>query len=1213
MPNLWRTEETSGENYSDNSSSPEPPHPESSASMTFEKNETPETSNSTEMKTSGKPSIPKNSREWRENQKKILEHFEKEQFVGTTRAYKLTKDFGKTPDTIYSYFFHKRKAVIKKYLAGKISFENLPSQIKILEGEYQKNSRLQSQQQVNALRKAAGVDREAIFRSIESSPKPARATKKTATQSLSHEFRHDIKQEIEDLAPPVPGTEEIHSQQCHGSQNPEDLVDAPTRDDQARTTPSKDVIDEYLNDSSSPEPPDPKSSASMNIDNNETPEISNPTEILTSEELYIAKTINTWRENKNKILEQFGKEQFVDFRRAEQLAAYFGKPQKKIIGMFSRRRRTVMKRYLAGKISFENLPCQMKILEGEYRTNSQLQSQKQVNDMCKAAGVQRDAIFRYFQSRNEKYEKMKTRKPVDTSKSAQICRYLKRRRRMDEKRKAAKLGKPEIVESPAPKDPVLPTPKAVIDEYLASKILFESNFKTNNKKILKLFYEKRKAVMEAHLAGVILFENLPCEIKILETEFQKCSNLTTHVQIERCKETGMEDSAIFEYFNMRRKINEKMKTKKPGDTSEAPELEGPTQPAPSTRLTVFIVAHEDRNPPVPATEAGQSPLLPNGPDNQEGLEDPVPVTEMVYYQQTQGDQNPEELMEDEQYEIKEEDESIPSYGALPDWDFVFAHLRQKAKDQAPISLPVQPTRLATESPEDHSPERQVDELTPEQVDKELAYHDFVAQEQSAKAPVDSPQPDAVEDSPRLAILMDPASDAHSGSQDDCPGFSPKPICPNPMKESHNQVEGSNKTGGVDEKVVRFFEYFHTRRKMAQKVKEAKSGDTSEDPSEAAQSPVLKDSVQPVSTQEDQAPSTCLDEVTQLEIKNPASRGTATESEATQPPLHELRREVKQEIGDLGPTVPVTEVVRSQQCHGSQNPEDLVDEEHYEMEERKTIYSNGALLDSNFLNAQNLQNLLKQTQETLAACQANVAEKQSGEKDYTTSPMAQAPRISVTAQDYQIYFHQDVMSPKRILADLSRQMTAVQETLEAYLAATPRAHVPNKRKRSPSLEDSTNEPSVSSPSVKRARHHEAVIFDGVEVQRAPDALRGVNEIVAPTPECMVQLRQERMNMYDGWFKNTYLPFNHSINYESWTRQQFEEFAVQFLPLDVVTVLVKKKVDGSKMERIRCGNEQLMGRLHVGSNGKFALEHWNLIKKNINSIHSYRTMKEEEGVE
>ncbi|PIC16242.1 hypothetical protein B9Z55_022909 [Caenorhabditis nigoni] len=71
--------------------------------------------------------------------------------------------------------------------------------------------------------------------------------------------------------------------------------------------------------------------------------------------------------------------------------------------------------------------------------------------------------------------------------------------------------------------------------------------------------------------------------------------------------------------------------------------------------------------------------------------------------------------------------------------------------------------------------------------------------------------------------------------------------------------------------MRFFEYFHTRRKT-QKMKEAKSRDTSEDPSEAVKSPELKDPGQPVSTQDYQAPSTRPDVVTQLEIKNPVSPG-----------------------------------------------------------------------------------------------------------------------------------------------------------------------------------------------------------------------------------------------------------------------------------------------------------------------------------------------------
>ncbi|ULT81449.1 hypothetical protein L3Y34_011395 [Caenorhabditis briggsae] len=35
----------------------------------------------------------------------------------------------------------------------------------------------------------------------------------------------------------------------------------------------------------------------------------------------------------------------------------------------------------------------------------------------------------------------------------------------------------------------------------------------------------------------------------------------------------------------------------------------------------------------------------------------------------------------------QEDEEIPSHGALPDWDFSYAHMRKKSDDQAPISRP----------------------------------------------------------------------------------------------------------------------------------------------------------------------------------------------------------------------------------------------------------------------------------------------------------------------------------------------------------------------------------------------------------------------------------------------------------------------------------------------------------------------------------------------
>ncbi|CAO4383608.1 unnamed protein product [Caenorhabditis nigoni] len=271
--------------------------------------------------------------------------------------------------------------------------------------------------------------------------------------------------------------------------------------------------------------------------------------------------------------------------------------------------------------------------------------------------------------------------------------------------------------------------------------------------------------------------------------------------------------------------------------------------------------------------------------------------------------------------------------------------------------------------------------------------------------------------------------------------------------------------------MRFFEYFHTRRKT-QKMKEAKSRDTSEDPSEAVKSPELKDPGQPVSTQDYQAPSTrpddfelmrdtaekvqecqvsqdqavearnspLMDRLTSWEdaqfhpeilenlraIKFWRDTTSATETEVTEPLLHEFRRDIKQEIEDLASSVPVTEEVHSQQSHGAQNLEDLLDDERFEMEGRKTILSHGSLLHLGLTSPHHLQKLLKQTQETLATCHVNVAEKQSGKIDYTRSPMAQAPRISGPAQYYQADIsQQDARSQERLLEELSRQVTAIQ--------------------------------------------------------------------------------------------------------------------------------------------------------------------------------------------
>ncbi|PIC11966.1 hypothetical protein B9Z55_028728 [Caenorhabditis nigoni] len=82
--------------------------------------------------------------------------------------------------------------------------------------------------------------------------------------------------------------------------------------------------------------------------------------------------------------------------------------------------------------------------------------------------------------------------------------------------------------------------------------------------------------------------------------------------------------------------------------------------------------------------------------------------------------------------------------------------------------------------------------------------------------------------------------------------------------------------------------------------------------------------------------------------------------------------MKQEIGDLAPPMPVTEVVHNQQSHGAQNLdlEDLIDDERYEMEEGKTIPLHGALLDLDLPSPHNLQKLLKHTQAFKSAFSKN---------------------------------------------------------------------------------------------------------------------------------------------------------------------------------------------------------------------------------------------------
>ncbi|PIC32044.1 hypothetical protein B9Z55_012527 [Caenorhabditis nigoni] len=167
--------------------------------------------------------------------------------------------------------------------------------------------------------------------------------------------------------------------------------------------------------------------------------------------------------------------------------------------------------------------------------------------------------------------------------------------------------------------------KDVIDEYLASKNSFESYFGKNEKHITKSYCQKMIDVMNVCLAGEISFENLPCQIKLLEVEFRTGSHLTKQDRIERLREVGVEEDVMFEYFKQRRSMDEKWKAATLRDTAE--EL----------------------------------------------------TTEAMDRQQTQKAENPEDLVDEEHYDMQE-DESIPSHGALPDWDFVFAQMRQKAED-----------------------------------------------------------------------------------------------------------------------------------------------------------------------------------------------------------------------------------------------------------------------------------------------------------------------------------------------------------------------------------------------------------------------------------------------------------------------------------------------------------------------------------------------------
>ncbi|PIC32050.1 hypothetical protein B9Z55_012530 [Caenorhabditis nigoni] len=312
------------------------------------------------------------------------------------------------------------------------------------------------------------------------------------------------------------------------------------------------------------------------------------------------------------------------------------------------------------------------------------------------------------------------------------------------------------------------------------------------------------------------------------------------------------------------------------------------------------------------------------------------------------------------------------------------------------------------------------------------------------------------------------------------------------------------------------------------------------------------------------------------IKSPELKDPAPPVQSQVPsPCPDVRLVTQQELKNPALSLPATKVIHClQQTYGSQNPEDVAPKnEENELQMDNPIFS-----------------------------------------------MAPEPEDPVPAQNNQANRSElDVRSQLRLLDDLYRQITmpTAQEALGTYMAVSPSIQVSNKRKYSTSLDALTDKPSVPSLFAKRANHGSLVapstclpqIMVNEDLCSSPES--GANELVAPTLEQKVQRRQKRMNLYNGWFKYTHLPFNYSINYESWTPQQVQQFAIQFLPLDAVLTLMIQKVDGSKMELIRCGDTGLLEQLNAGSNGKFVLEHWNLMKENIEVIWLYRNANEEEG--
>ncbi|PIC32048.1 hypothetical protein B9Z55_012529 [Caenorhabditis nigoni] len=769
-----------------------------------------------------------------------------------------------------------------------------------------------------------------------------------------------------------------------------------------------------------------------------------------------------------------------------------------------------------------------------------------------------------------------------------------------------------------------------------------------------LFYQKRKAVLDAYLAGVIPFENLPCQIKILEAEYGKCPHWTSFIQVkELSRMTGVHQNVIYKYFKMRQKMDEKMKvamsediSKDPSEIvkpskldvrvvlvpdqddqassispgvgtqqeSKDPDLTMPatqrkaTQPLPlkphrdteyemedsassaSSTADVRLVAHKDPHFLLSATETAESSSLPHGPEDQHELDDPIapgPAMEVVYRQQTHGSQYPEELIEEEYSEMQEDEYTIPSHGALPDWDLMYAHMWRNSVDQAQLSLQTMSPRLGAPS---DCPGPSSNTLLPSIWSRKVDYPTSTM----VPSPKNSVQLQNHQ-AGRSQLLADIYRAAQEAQQSYLASVSRTPTSKKRKRSPSQDI--------LTDEPSREAVFNASPQVMDQRP--SVSSDRVEVKRERWDSPEDLDNMCFASTSYITRPTS----IPRTQIVNQGTgnsseahrthhKSLATPSASSSPVMRQCfsypETPTGVVVGDgieqVLPTLPQpAESTRPVlQTPENQPPEQQVD------------------------GPTPTQTVREQPAKALADCPRPAPKELlplilSGEMDFPTSPMTPASLNSVPAHNYQTGSSQQDVKPQKRLV-LSRDEV---KKSHSHIKPTQRNQDSNKRKRSSSSEVFTNKPSVSStPDSEMVNRQEIDNIEGIEVQMLPEALIGVNEIVAPTPERMVQLRQERTKLHGWWFEKTHLPFNHSINYKSWTTQQFEEFAIQFLPSDVVTALVKEKVDGSKIEKIRCKNKKLMGRLHIGSNGIFALGHWNLIRKNIEEIRAYKIYKKKE---